>query len=63
MANLNKDITESTVRLTKEINRIIENYVANRKATKNTPRVISAKMSVCQGRLRVGLLMNKSNPQ
>lgn len=35
MANLNKDITESTVRLTKEINRIIENYVANRKYKKN----------------------------
>ena len=35
MANLNKDITESTVRLTKEINKIIENYVANRKYKKN----------------------------
>ena len=35
MANLNKDIQESTVRLTKEINRIIENYVANRKYKKN----------------------------
>ena len=35
MANLNKDIKESTVRLTKEINRVIENYVANRKYKKN----------------------------
>ena len=35
MANLNKDIKESTVRLTKEINRVIENYVANRKYSKN----------------------------
>ena len=35
MANLNKDITESTVRLTKEINKVIENYVANRKYKKN----------------------------
>lgn len=38
MANLNKDITESTVRLTKEINRIIENYVANRKYKKNNEK-------------------------
>lgn len=35
MANLNKDIKENTVRLTKEINRVIENYVANRKYKKN----------------------------
>ena len=35
MANLNKDINENTVRLTKEINRIIENYIANRKNSKN----------------------------
>lgn len=38
MANLNKDIKESTVRLTKEINRIIENYVANRKYKKNNEK-------------------------
>ena len=38
MANLNKDITESTVRLTKEINKIIENYVANRKYKKNNEK-------------------------
>ena len=38
MANLNKDITESTVRLTKEINRVIENYVANRKYKKNNKK-------------------------
>ena len=38
MANLNKDITESTVRLTKEINRIIENYVANRKYKRNNEK-------------------------
>ena len=38
MANLNKDIQESTVRLTKEINRIIENYVANRKYKKNNEK-------------------------
>ena len=38
MANLNKDITESTVRLTKEINRIIENYVSNRKYKKNNEK-------------------------
>ena len=35
MANLNKDINGNTVRLTKEINRIIENYIANRKNSKN----------------------------
>lgn len=35
MVNLNKDINENTVRLTKEINRIIENYIANRKNSKN----------------------------
>ena len=38
MANLNKDITESTVRLTKEIKRIIENDVANRKYKKNNEK-------------------------
>ena len=38
MANLNKDITESTVRLTKEINKVIENYVANRKYKKNNEK-------------------------
>ena len=38
MANLNKDIKESTVRLTKEINRVIENYVANRKYKKNNKK-------------------------
>ena len=35
MANLNKSISEKTVRLIKEINRTIENYVANRKYSKN----------------------------
>ena len=35
MANLNKDINENTVRLTKEINRIIENFIANRENSKN----------------------------
>ena len=34
MANLNKDITESTVRVTKDINRTEENYVANIKYSK-----------------------------
>lgn len=38
MANLNKDIMKNTVRLTKEINRIIENYVANRKYKKNNEK-------------------------
>ena len=38
MANLNKDIKENTVRLTKEINRIIENYIANRKYSKNNEK-------------------------
>ena len=35
MASLNKSISEKTVRLIKEINRTIENYVANRKYSKN----------------------------
>ena len=38
MANLNKDITESTVRLTKDINRIVENYVAYRKYSKSNEK-------------------------
>ena len=38
MTNLNKDIKESTVRLTKEINRVIENYIANRKYKKNNEK-------------------------
>lgn len=38
MANLNKSISEKTVRLIKEINRTIENYVANRKYSKNNKK-------------------------
>ena len=38
MANLNKIIMDDTVRLTKDINRIIENYVANRKYSKNNEK-------------------------
>ena len=38
MASLNKSIMEDTVRLTKDINRIIENYVANRKYSKNNKK-------------------------
>ena len=43
MANLNKDIKENTVRLTKEINRIIENYIANRKYSKNNEKYTKGK--------------------
>ena len=38
MANLNKSISEKTVRLIKEISRTIENYVANRKYSKNNKK-------------------------
>lgn len=38
MANLNKSIMEDTVRLTKDISRIVENYVANRKYSKNNEK-------------------------
>lgn len=38
MANLNKSIMEDTVRLTKGISRIVENYVANRKYSKNNEK-------------------------
>ena len=43
MANLNKDIKENTVRLTKEINRIIENYIVNRKCSKNNEKYTKGK--------------------
>ena len=38
MASLNKIIMDDTVRLTKDINRIVENYVANRKYSKNNEK-------------------------
>ena len=43
MANLNKDIKENNVRLTKEINRIIENYIVNRKCSKNNEKYTNGK--------------------